>query len=120
MDARASHHVEGLPTVTDQSIPFTRVRDAALQQARLDYRAKHGRWPSRSWQLVPEPVAPASPPVDFKSPEREAFDRAYGARPLTPEAAVWDDRGYMRWLPETNNMGSRLSHSRNFPNPTNN
>ena len=90
MDARASHHVEGLPTVTDQSIPFTRVRDAALQQARLDYRAKHGRWPSRSWQLVPEPVAPASPP------------------------------GYMRWLPETNNMGSRLSHSRNFPNPTNN
>jgi hypothetical protein len=92
-----------------------RQRDSALQAARVAYREAHGRWPSRSWNLMATPT-PAAP---FKSPEREAWDRAYGDRPITPEAAVWDDRGYCRWLPETNKMGSRLSHSRNFPNPNN-
>jgi hypothetical protein len=113
--------------MTEEPTP-TRQRDLALQAGRVAYRAEHGRWPSRSWKL-PAPVAdtpyysvtftkvapPAAPPVPFKSLEREAWDRAYGDRPITPEAAVWDDRGYCRWLPETNKMGSRLAHSRNFP-----
>jgi hypothetical protein len=47
------------------------------------------------------------------------FDAAYGDRPITPEAAYWDDRGYMHWQLPTNERGSRLAFSRNFANPTN-
>jgi hypothetical protein len=52
--------------------------------------------------------------------EREAWDLAYGDKPLTLEAAHWDDRGYMRWKAPTSERGSRLAFSRNFANPTSN
>ena len=92
----------------------TRVRDAALQAGRVQYRAEHGRWPSRSWKL--EPTAPA-PAGAVKSPERESFDLAYGDKPITPEAAVWsEDSRYMRWQLTTHYAGSRLAFNRNHPN----
>jgi hypothetical protein len=63
-----------------------------------------------------ERAPPAPPPAPL---EREAWDRAYGERPLTLDAAYWDDRGYMVWKAPTNQRGSRLAFSRNFANPTN-
>jgi hypothetical protein len=84
-------------------------RDAALRQARQDYRTEHGRWPSRSWKLMP-PDAPkadttkAAPPVaPLQSPERAAWQAAY-ANPHNetgPIGGSWPEDGrhvpYMRW-----------------------
>jgi hypothetical protein len=69
---------------------------------------------------VAEPMAAVRPvrPAPPAPPPPNPFDAAYSGHPLTPEAAYWDDRGYMKWQLETCNMGSRLPHSRNRANPT--
>jgi hypothetical protein len=63
-----------------------------------------------------EEAAPAAPPP----PPRSPFDAAYSGHPITLESTEWreDDR-YPRFLLDTCSAGSRLSHSRNQPNPTN-
>jgi hypothetical protein len=40
---------------------------------------------------TPAPAAPPAPPPP------NPFDTAYSGHQITPEAAVWDDRGYVRW-----------------------
>jgi hypothetical protein len=97
--------------------PNTRQRDLALQAGRVAYRAEHGRWPSRSWKLPPPvadtpyykvtftkaapPPAPPAPSVPLKSPEREAWDRAYAGSEQGPVGGSWPEDGrhipYMRW-----------------------
>jgi hypothetical protein len=95
-------------------------RKSAAQRAKsLEWlRAFQGAKPQRERQDAPaakgpEAQAPATP---FKYPEREAFDAAYGDRPITPEAAYWDARGIMRWQLATHCAGSRLAFNRNHPN----
>jgi hypothetical protein len=61
---------------------------------------------------MPTPPAPAEPLPAAPSP----FDNYEAIK--TPEAAYWDDRGYMKWQLETCQAGSRLSHSRNRAYPT--
>jgi hypothetical protein len=63
--------------------------------------------------------APAARATPVERPEADAWRAAYGDRPITLDAAHWDDRGYMVWKAPTNQRGSRLSHSRNHPNPAN-
>jgi hypothetical protein len=62
-----------------------------------------------------EPVIMSDEPY-VPSPE---FTRSY-SRQITLEAAVWDDRGYMRWTLETCTAGSRLAANRNRPNHSTN
>jgi hypothetical protein len=57
----------------------------------------------------------ATPPTPSTPQHTASFDAAYSGRPITPEFAQWDERGYMRWTAPTNSMGSRLAFSRNFP-----
>jgi hypothetical protein len=75
----------------------SRQRDAALQAARVQYRTEHGRWPSRSWNLMADPA----PSVPLKSIEREAWDRAYAGPEVGPLGGTWPEDGrhvpYMRW-----------------------
>jgi hypothetical protein len=63
--------------------------------------------------------APAARATPYKSPEREAWENAYSARPITLESTQWrEDERYPRFLLETCSGGNRLSVSRNRPNPT--
>jgi hypothetical protein len=99
MGTRESHHGKGNQEVSHS-------RKSAAQRAKSLERLKAFR------ERAAAPVAPSTPQ------HSAAFDAAYSGHPITPEAAVWDDRGYCRWLLPTNSMGSRLSHSRNHANPS--
>jgi hypothetical protein len=85
-----------LPATLGQS-PL-RPRDAALQRGRQEYRAQHGRWPSRSWQLMPSrtaATAPAAPP-----PPPNPFDAAYPATggERGPIGMIWrEDERFPTW-----------------------
>jgi hypothetical protein len=56
----------------------------------------------------------AAPAIPSTPQHTAAFDAAYGDRPITPEYAQWDDRGYMRWNGPTNSGSSRPTPPRNF------
>jgi hypothetical protein len=74
-----------------------RQRDAALQQARVAYRAEHGRWPSRSWKLGTANAVPPAPPPSIN------FDAAYPATggEIGPIASRWEGNRAV-WLLTTN------------------
>jgi hypothetical protein len=95
-------------------VSHSRRSPRAAEKARerlMAFRARKRQEGAAPTAQVDEPT-PCSP-----SPE---FQRAYSGHPITPEAAVWsEDSRYMRWTLETCQMGSRLSHSRNHPNPAN-
>jgi hypothetical protein len=74
-------------------LPQTRQRDAALQRGRQEYRAQHGRWPSRSWQLMP--TSPSTPPPT-PNPFNDAYPATGGER--GPIGMVWrDDARFPTW-----------------------
>jgi hypothetical protein len=83
--------------VTTEPTP-TRQRDAALQQARVAYRAEHGRWPSRSWKLTPAAPPPANPQGEARG--LSPFDAAYRGPEVGPVGATWpaDPTGYSRYM----------------------
>jgi hypothetical protein len=75
-------------------VPQTHQRDAALQRGRQEYRAQHGRWPSRSWQLMP--ASPAAPPTPPTSPFDTAYPATGGER--GPIGTVWrEDERWPTW-----------------------
>jgi hypothetical protein len=87
----------------------------AARRNRLAAEAQSAATPQR-YTVTFSRATPAATPVPYKSIEREAFDAAYGDRPITPEAAYWDARGIMRWQLATHYAGSRLAFNRNHPN----
>src|SRR6478736_3648189 len=94
----------------------TRYRDAALQQARVAYKAEHGCWPSRSWKLeaLQAPSVQGAAPQPYISPERAAWNRAYNGAEVLP-AVRWEPSGATirpTWLLQTYSPArARYSHS---------
>ena len=79
---------------------MTHSRKSAAQRAKSLERLKAFRERKVGALLTPQHTA--------------SFDAAYGDRPITPEFAQWDERGYMRWNGPTNSGSSPPTPPRNF------
>jgi hypothetical protein len=68
---------------------------------------------TRETAPAPTPVTVCTDSYDAPYTPSPEFTRAYSQ--VQPEAAVWDDRGYCRWLLPTCSAGSRLAVGRTRP-----